>query len=268
MPHSAAGTKTQLLHFDSIYATYLTDSNSATGNVSTPYRAQFFLNQTFRRIKRASLKSVEIPVGFSNVRNGSTATLSMRVNGTAYSVQLAEKNYTLIGTLITDLNTACTGLVSGVTLVFGLTGSLSTPLRMQITTTGVSSFSIIDTNLSKYILGFRGDRDSFSSSQYKASVSNYNLFADNYILLYIPTLNGMNASMMGGLQSTFKIPLNSITNQVYYYFEGSSFPQGVDVQDPNMVLTNLVVYVLDRFGNSLSPNGLDYSFTLELELDV
>jgi hypothetical protein len=78
----------------------------------------------------------------------------------------------------------------------------------------------------------------------------------------------MNASMMGPLQSTFKIPLNSITNQVYFYFENASFKQFVDIHDPNMVLSNLVVYVVDRFGNSLSPNGLDYSFSLGLELEV
>ena len=267
MPHSA-GTKTQLLHFDSIYSIYLTDSNSATGNVSTPYRSQFFMNQTFRRIKRVSLKSVEIPVGFSNVRTGSTSTLSMRVNGSLYSAQLTEKNYPNIAGLITDLNIACASLVSGVTIVFGLTTSTATPLRLKITLTGAATFAIIDTNLSKYILGFRGARDSLVSGVYAASISNYNLNADNYVLLYIPSLNGMNASMTGGLQSTFKIPLNSITNQVYYYFEGSSFPQAVDVHDPNMVLTNIVVYVLDRFGNSLSPNGLDYSFTLGLEFEA
>ena len=267
MPHSA-GTRTQLLHFDSIYATYLTDSNSATGNVSTPYRAQFFLNQTFRRIKRVSLKSVEVPVGFSNIRAGSTATLSMRVNGSAYSVQLVEKNYAAIAPLLADLNTACTNLVSGVSIAFALAGSTNTPLRLKITLTGATSFAIIDTNLSKYILGFRAERDALVSGVYAASTSNYNLNADNYVLLYIPSLNGMNASMTGGLQSTFKVPLNSITNQVYYYFEGSSFPQAVDIHDPNMVLTNIVVYILDRFGNSLSPNGLDYSFSLELTLEL
>lgn len=267
MPHSA-DTKTQLLHFDSLYATYLTDSNSSTGNTSTPYRAQYFMNQSFRRLKRVYLKSVEIPVGFSNVRTGSTATLTMLINGTSYSVVLAEKNYTAVATLVSDLNVACLSLVSGVTITFGLTSSTSTPSRLQITLTGVSSFSIVDTNLSKYILGFRAARDSLVSGLYAASSSNYNLNIDNYILLHIPSLNGMNASMMGPLQSTFKVPLNSVTNQVYYYFENSSFKQYVDISDPNLVLSNLVVYVVDRFGNSLSPNGLDYSFTLGLEMAV
>ena len=253
-------SKTQLIHFDSIYASQL-------GSSGSPYAAQYLMNQQFRHIKRVSLKSVEIPVGFSNVRSASTATLSLLVNGTSYSAVLAEKNYTTIATLIADLNTACTGLVSGVTIVFALTTSLTTPSRLKITTTA-TTFSVVDTNLSKYILGFRAARDALASGVYAASSSNYNLNADNYVSMYIPSLNGMNASMVGGLQSTFKIPLNSITNQVYFYFEGSSFPQGVDIRDPNFVLTNLVVYVLDRFGAALSPNGLDYSFTLELEFSV
>jgi hypothetical protein len=233
-----------------------------------PYRAQFFMNQTFRRIKRVYLKSIEIPVGFSNVRTGSTATLTMLVNGTSYTVVLAEKNYTTITTLIADLNTACTSLVSGVSITFALTGSLTTPLRLKITLTGASTFSIVDTNLSKYILGFRSANDSLVSGVYTASSSNYNLNADNYFLMHIPSLNGMNASVGGPLQSTFKIPLNCITNQVYYYFESASFPQYVDIRDPNMVLSNLIVYIVDRFGNAISPNGLDYSFSLAVDYET
>ena len=264
MPHST-DTKTQLLHLDSVYATYLTDSNSSTGNTLTPYRAQFFMNQSFRRVKRVSLKSLELPVGFANVRTGSTATLAMLVNGTSYSITLAEKNYTSMVTLTADITTACVGLVSGVSFVFSVTTSTTTPNRVLATVTGAATFSIVDTNLSKYILGFRASRDSLVGSLYAAG-GNYNLTPDNYILLHIPSLNGMNASMMGPLQSTFKIPLNSITNQVYYYFESSTFKQFVDIHDPNLVLSNLVIYVVDRFGNSLSPNGLDYSLTLELEM--
>ena len=262
-----ANARTQLLHFDSVYATYLRDLNSSTGNITMPYRAQFTMNQTFRKIKRVYLKSIEIPVGFCNVRTGSTATLTMLVNGTSYSVVLAEKNYTSIAILIADLNTACTSLVSGVTITFASTTSLATPLRLKITTTA-ATFSIVDTNLSKYILGFRAANDSLVSGVYAASSSNHNLNPDNYFLMHIPSLNGMNASVGGPLQSTFKIPLNCITNQVYYYFESSSFTQYVDIRDPNMVLSNLIVYIVDRFGNAISPNGLDYSFSLSLDFEV
>ena len=225
------------------------------------------MNQAFNKLKRVYLKSLECPVGFSNIRTGSTNVFSFVLNTVTYKVTMTEKNYTSIGTLITDLNTACAGVVSGVTITFSLTSSLTTPNRLLITFTGgttTSTFSVIDTNLSKYILGFRASKDVLSGGVYSASYSNFNLNPDNYILMYIPSLNGMNASM-SGQQSTFKIPLNSVTNQVYFYQEESSFQQFVDITDKNLMLSSLIVYITDKFGNDLQNNGLDYSFTLAIE---
>ena len=262
---SKPATKSQLMHFDSIYATYLPDTNSSSGVSSSPYRAQFVMNQAFFKVKRVALKSVEIPIGFANIRTGSTDTLKFVSSTVTYTVTLAEKNYTDIATLLADINTACAAVVSKVSPVFSLSTSLTTPMRLLVTTSSLS-FRIIDTNLSKYVLGFRADKDSLSSGVYAASTSVYNLNFDNYLLMYIPTLNGLNASMNGGLQSTFKIPLNSVQSQVYYYQESSSFEQHVDITDPNLCFTNLSVIILDRFGKPVAPNGLDYSFTLSVEM--
>ena len=262
-----ASFRTQFLHFDSANANYLTDLNNTTTITSNPYKAQYFMNQTFRNIKRVYLTSLELPVGFTNVRTGSTSTLKFTLNDSAYTVVLPEKNYTTIASLLTDLNTACVGIVSNVVITFSLTTSLTTPLRLLITFTGsttTSSFSITDTNLSKYILGFRNGKDTLVSSVYTASNANYNLNCDNYILMYIPTLNGLNSSMSNQI-STFKIPLNVITNQVYFYQESSSFKQWVDIHDKNLLLNNLTVVLYDKFGNNLNPNGMDYSFSITVE---
>lgn len=142
-------------------------------------------------------------------------------------------------------------------LLFDFMGSVAT------------SFSIIDTNLSKYVLGFRGLYDSLPttvgvSPTYNASNSNWNLNYDNYISLYIPSL-GSSCSMSNQLQ-TFKIPLNTVTNQVYFYQEGSSFRHWVDITDSNFTISNITIIVYDKFGNNLNPNGLDFSFTLSLEI--
>ena len=57
--------------------------------------------------------------------------------------------------------------------------------RLQINFTGTTtSFSIIDTNLSKYILGFRSSSDTLATNIFTASSSNYNLNVDNYINIY------------------------------------------------------------------------------------
>ena len=204
-------TRWQFLHFDSASANYINDPLSTSGSTLNPYKAQFPMNQTFSKIKRVFLKSLELPVGFVNIRKGSTDTFKFVLNGSTYQVTLAEKFYSTVATLMTDLTAALVGIVPNVTLTFTVTNS-----RVWITFTGsttTSTFTVIDTNLSKYVLGFRAGKDTLASSIYKASTSNYNLNFDNYLLMSIPSLNAINSSM-AGQNCTFKIPLNCITSQV------------------------------------------------------
>ena len=256
--------KSQYLHFDSLYSNYLTDPVNTSGNTYNCYKAQYTTNQSFRNVKMVHLKSVELPVGFFNIRTGSTDTLRFTLNGTSYTVVLAERNFTTISSLVTALNAACVGKISNVTITFSITTSVSNPNRLLITFTGTvstSTFSIIDTNLSMYVLGFRNISDTLASSIYTASSSNYNLNFDNYINMYIPSLNGMNACT-SGLITTFKIPLNASNNQIYYYFDNNSFNQNVRIDDAHIIFNNITVILLDRFGNNINPNGLDWSFSL------
>lgn len=256
-------TRFQFLHFDSASANYINDPLSTSGSTLNPYKAQFPMNQSFTKIKRVFLKSLELPVGFVNVRKGSTDTLQFVLNTVSYKVTLVEKNYTTVAALMTDLTTALVGIVPNVILTFSAVGS-----RIWITFSGstvTSTFAIVDTNLSKYVLGFRNGKDALVSSVYKASTSNYNLNFDNYILMSIPSLNAVNACM-NGQNCTFKIPLNCITSQVYYYFENSSFQQFVEINDVNLLISNLTVILYDKFGNVMNPQGLDYSFSVCFEL--
>ena len=254
-------TKFQFLHFDSIYAQYIPDALNTTDVSSNAYRARFPMSQAFQNIYRVHLKSLEFPVGFPNVRKGSTNTFQFTCNTNPYKVTLNEANYTNISTLLTDLNTALVGVVPSVTITASLSSS-----KVQLTFSGVViQFSVVDTNFSKYILGFRQGKDTLvANTTYKATQSNYNLNPDNYVLMSIPTLNCVNSSM-SGTNCTFKIPLNTINNQIYYYFEQTSYPQFVEINDPNLRLADLTVNLYDRYGNSLQPNGLDYSFTIAIE---
>ena len=259
--------RTQFLHFDSISASYIKDVNSTSSSTLNPYNAIYPMNQTFKNIKRVYLSSVEIPVFFTNIRKGATDTLKFNYNGTNYSVTLAENTYTTIATLRDDINAALVGIVPGVTISIN---TYSTT-RMWFTFSGtpaITSFNIIDTNLSKYILGFRAGIDSYSAlaGGCKATIADWCLTYDSYLLMYIPNLNGMNASQ-SGQQSTFKVPLNTVnSNQVYYYFDKVTFKQWVDITDPRLTISNLQVNLVDRFGYNLNPLGHDFSFTLALEL--
>ena len=105
--------KTKFLHFDSANSTYIVDQNNTSTVVRNPYKAQYIMNQTFRKVKRVYLSSVEFPVGFSNVRTGCTDTLKYILNGTTYTIVLPEKNYVTIASLITDLNNQMIMLTPG-----------------------------------------------------------------------------------------------------------------------------------------------------------
>ena len=264
MPHENKPLLSQYLHFDSINAEYITDFSNLAG-VPNAYNCQFKNHSTFRNVERVYLTSLELPVGFVNVRKGSTNILAFNVNGSNYNVVLEEKNYSTMASLVQDLNLACIDVVPNVVITFSQ--SLTAP-RILITLSGtatVSSFYIIDTNLSMYILGFRKKYDSLVSNMYFASYSNYNLNADNYIHLYLPNIPGINASMGGGAKSTFKIPFNTVANNVYFYQEQNSFVQYVDCRNSNFNLSSLTAVLYDRYGVAINPRGFDYSFTLKIE---
>ena len=49
--------------------------------------------------------SLEMPIGFNNIRTGSTNYISFCLNGLIYNLAFNEVNYTSITTLILDMNT-------------------------------------------------------------------------------------------------------------------------------------------------------------------
>lgn len=258
-------TRYQFIHFDSSTASYINDPLNTSGNELTPYNAKFSMSQGFSKIRRVHLKSLELPVGFTNIRKGCTDSFQFVLNNQTYSIVLNENYHKTIDSLLTDLNTALQGKVPSVNIVASLDIN-----KISLTfsgTTTVTQFRVIDTNFSKFVLGFRGDRDTLTGLYYKAKYSNYNLFYDNYILMSIPSLNAVNASMTGK-NCTFKIPLNTITNQVYYYFDHMAFSQWVDITDQRLRITDITVVLYDKFGKNINPNGLDYSFTLAIEYFV
>jgi hypothetical protein len=226
------------------------------------------MNQSFRNVQRVFLTAIELPIGFVNIRTGSTDTLQFTLNNVKYTTILPEKQYNVISALVADLNLVCIGVVPNVVITFSISNSLTLPLRLIITFSGstvTTSFNIIDTNLSKFILGFRSGIDSLANMVYAASYSNYNLNPDSYVLMYIPTLNGLNSTMGGGAISTFKIPLNTVANQIYFYQEGISFKQSIETNSSNLTLSDLTVIIYDKYGKNLNPKGYDYSFSLTVE---
>ena len=116
------------------------------------------MTDTFTKLKRFYLSTLEIPIGLTNVRTGSTDTLIFTLNGIKYLITLPEKKYSSISSLLVDINSHIASKISGVTMTFSLSTSMTEPVRVLITFSGTitTSFVMTDTTLSKYILGFCG----------------------------------------------------------------------------------------------------------------
>lgn len=254
---------TQYLHFDSINSKNTYDANNTSTNTTNCFKTVFPMTVSFRKIKKVWLKSVELTVGFPNIRTGSTNTLSYTMNGIIYTTTLSEVSYTTIASFLTALQTAVNTTITAtsITTTFALTNN-NNNIKITFAGSTVTTFVFINTNMSKYICGFRST-DTYASNLITGSC-NYNLSADNYLNIYMPSFNSLNANQ-NGAYSTFKLPLNTITNQVYFYQEASSFSQSIDIEDDNLVLSSLTAHVYDRFGKNINPNGLDWSFTLAVD---
>ena len=271
---------TQYLHFDSINSTYIVDPNNTTGVVVGAYKAQYSMNQSFKKLKRVYLMSVELPVGFVNIRTGSTDTLKFSVNGTPYTIVVPEKNYDSMASLCSDISTliSANAYLSSVFMSFQ-NDSINNKVYIkfgdyQNIYRGVTSFSITDTTLSYYILGFRGATDTLEADYqyvnnrvYKALTSTYNLSPDNFLYMYMPNFPAMNACM-GNSKSTFKVALNAVNSQIYFSQEANSFKQFIDIVDQSYVFNSLTVILYDRWGKDINSHGWDFSFTIAIEYYV
>jgi hypothetical protein len=64
------------------------------------------------------------------------------------------------------------------------------------------------------------------------------------------------------------VPITVPSGGVEFYQELTGVTQTVEVTDRNILFDRIDLQVLDRFGQQLNNNGLDWSFTLEIESDT
>jgi hypothetical protein len=163
--------------------------------------------------------------------------------------------------LLTDINTAITVLgISTNTITLGI--SSSNPNKVSITLSTSATLVINTTGLSQYILGISGQ--SVTGTILNAT-NNFLLNVDNYINIYFSNIPSTSHNNSGSVMASYKLPLNCTSNVVYYNADNQSFSQYIEITDSNYVLTNINVKLLDRWGNIIPSQGLDYSFTLAIE---
>ena len=225
---------------------------------NNPFQCTVILGQPIRHITSFSLKCAEIPVGFYNIRAPyNTLTLNVASVITTYTV--TPGNYG-VDTLLSCIN----GLVGSGVGQF----SKSTSTNRIIFTSAVSSQVILPITQRSlgYFLGFINGQTCTGISQTIAAQNSYMINFDTYINIYIENLR--TSSMQPMVPVTFKIPMTVANGSIEYYFEKSRFVQKIFTYDPNMRIDRLNIIVYDRYGNIINNNGIDWSFTLEMEADT
>ena len=242
------------IHLDSYQSTQLTDLSNTSGISKSYYNVQFQLNNIYRNVRRFKLLSLELPVGFANVRKGLNE-LKMRIYGVNYSVFIPENVYPSIDSLITAVNTSLQSHASTFTFTISILNTEYLLITSNIN--DANQWSIVDTNFSNVLLGLYSS-DTHPAANTISSSAKWCLSGDNYINLFISEI-GNNGSIN---RCTFKIPLPIQQNQVLFLTENIFYNQTVYVNINT--LSTLTCRFYDRFNNDLSSYG--YSWTASFEI--
>ena len=246
----------EFINLDTNYST-TTDSFNANFNLSNP----------LRKVEKIYLKSVELPIGFTNVRtnfNSFVISISTTPTSNAFvntTITLPNKNYTDINSLLTDINERFFSRAINISFQLDSNNNLVKIGKIGL----INKYYFTTSNLLNIILGFTNSTTLSTviapiSSEIITAIRQPNLNFDNYISLFIKNIPH-NSSSSNQLIS-FKIPLNGSGNIVYFNSENISFSQYITITDPKMVVDKLSIVVYDRFGNQLTNNGFDYSLTV------
>jgi hypothetical protein len=206
-------------------------------------------------MKTISIQNAQIPIGFYNIR-APFNTIDIGTTSTTTTYTIPPGNYNL-----TQLNAVT--FVGGTTL-------LSLGQFAVSATTGILTFNGNGGN-TRYLgpvtpnslLSFLGYTHTAQVSGAALVATNpYTLNWDTYISMWIPNVG---QSSLEPAQITFKIPLSTQTNNVAYWSEGSQNIQKIYITDKSVRVDRLNITFLDRFGNVLNNNGLDWSMSFDIE---
>jgi hypothetical protein len=213
-----------------------------------PFQVTAILGNMHRAVRSASLKDAQIPIGFYNVR---APYNTMNVNSISYTITPA--NYTL-DTLTKALSTAVTSAV-------GTFSTSSTTNQFSfISNAGSATMNVQPLSLLSF-MGFTDGQNGTSITGTNSYIINF----DTYISIWIQNLG---TSSLDTQQITFKVPISGGSGSITQYSQGQNWDQKIIATDRSNRMDRLQIVVLDRFGNILNNNGLDWSFTLEIESDT
>ena len=242
------------IHVDTASASNVETYTGQIGQASVykvngnPFQSTLILGNRHRAVRSASLKDAQIPVGFYNVR---APYNTMNVNSVVYT--LPPGNYS-VSSLTNTLNSIITNSVG----VFSTTTSTN---QFQL----VSNSGNLLLNVQPLsLLSFLG----FTNGQSGTSITGTNSYIVNFDTCLYIWISEIGTSSLDGQQITYKVPNTGGSGSIIQYAEGSTWPQRVMFTDRSNRLDRLTVRIIDRFGNIVNNNGLDWTFTLEIESDT
>lgn len=221
------------------------------------------LTQPLTGVRKIYLKSFSTTILFPTVRSASRSNfINVVLNGNEVKkITLVDKIYTSIQSLIDDLNIASNATYPGLFLLFSL-DSYTGNVKIS-TSSDITSMSVQDSNLA-YILGFRNGINS-DSVNYCVAAYLYNLAIDSHLYLYISNLNTNFSSNCNRINSSFKIPVNAGSYNVNYSSTNLNFEEYIEITNPSLVISELKISLIDRFGFSIHSAGSSMSVSLSFE---
>ena len=251
-----------ILHFDSIdgiqnYDTILKKYHC--------YNTTIKINNPLKNIKEISLKSIEMPLFFNNIRSANNSNLfsfnfsSGIYNNVSIGCTIPESNYITIASLVTAINNSISTVLS----------SYNLSLVLYYNDYNISiqhSFSSITLNKCILINNILG----FDTGTYTSTITTTNLYClniDHYITMYVTNLSGADTTNVNGRLLSFKIILPQTNSNILFLGESNTFNQTISITDPKFVLSSMNIMILDRFGFPINGGNAHYSFTLGINFD-
>jgi hypothetical protein len=228
-------------------ANYAMSDNNVRKNNGNPFDCSVRLNTYYRNIKSISLKNVQMPLFFYNIRSSNN---TFTIAGSLKTV--SSGTYT-IDNLITAMNAAAGG---------GTFAKVTTTNNFTfIGYTGTNGQLISGPLLT--LLGFSSSGQTTVGTTQLVASGALNFITDTYVYLYFPDLGTSSRENMPG---TFKIPLNNVASgNILSWGDMNQNEQIVIMTDTSKNIDRLSVKVLDRNGILLDNNGVDWSFSIEIE---
>ena len=255
----------QLLHFDTVDGIQSYDSIL---KIYHCYNTKLNINKPLTNIKEISLKSLEMPLFFNNIRSANNSNLFLFnftygvYNNISIGITIPELNYISISSLLTALNNKINislALYAGVSINLTLTNTYYITINHNCSLLTIGKSILINN-----ILGFN------TGNYTTATITTTNFYClnvDNYINFYITNLNSGSDTNVNGRLLTFKIPLNAVNGQILYLGESNTFIQTISITDPFYVFNSMNLMILDRFGFPINGGNAHFSFTLGISYD-